>query len=106
MSEREPRRDRDVQDYTDRFGREYEPRLSRHDEQEFADEAERKREEWQRAEQAELARRVEHALRAIDYVRELIPPGSRGAIRAVDYYMRRAHGLVQSLHPGRDTSAG
>jgi Xaa-Pro aminopeptidase len=95
--EREPRRDRDLQDYTDRFGRGYEPRLSRADEQRFADDAEAKREERDRAELAELERRIEHAVRAVDHVRQLIPPGRRGTERAIVHHMGQARRLLESL---------
>lgn len=101
---RDPRREleREHQPRTMKAAGEYEPRLSRQDEQQLADQAEAKREEWQRAQAAELARRIEHAERAIALVRELLPE-RRGAARAIDYYMRRVSGLLASLQDKPDS---
>jgi hypothetical protein len=96
----EPRRNRQLQDYTDRFGRESEPRLSRDDElvlaaraaaklaAEAADlEKQRLDEDAERA--AELERGVTHALLALDRVRELLAGDARRSeARYIDHQCR------------------
>lgn len=103
--DQEPRRNRQLQDYTDRFGRDRpEPRLSRADEQRFAERADEQQGQRRRDQLAELERRVAHAERAIERVREytaeLGPAFARGPLRAIDDHFRRARGLLVGLADG------
>jgi hypothetical protein len=98
---REPRRNRRLQDYSDRFGGESEPRLSRTDEQVFADlelarrERDRVDDERHRlARDAELKRRIAVAIAACDDCRELLVDEEQ---KGIDHHLRRLRSLLAGI---------